>query len=73
MPINRNKLRLVYLTYDEMENLAHLVQMHLTEEGTPKILTRIPLSERYGESLRGSVEKLDKRLREIHDAEADGE
>lgn len=56
---------IVYLTYDEMMSMLQLAQMHLDSDGTPKILTRIPLSEEFGKDLRSVSKKLDDKTNEI--------
>ena len=56
---------IVFLTYDEMMSMLQLAQMHLDSDGTPKILTRMPLSEEFGKDLRSIAKKLDKQTDEI--------
>jgi hypothetical protein len=71
MPIDPKKKRIVFLTHDQIWNLKNLSEMHLNENGAPKILQVYALSEEYAESLKSAVLALQKVLNEIWEAEGD--
>jgi DUF917 family protein len=69
MPIDKNKKRIVFLKYEEIRNLVILAQMHLDAGGAPKVLQQYPLNEEYVQSLKTSIDAMEKILEEIREAE----
>lgn len=65
MPVDKNKKRIIFLTHDQIMNLSVLAKMHLDANGAPKALQIYPVSEDWAQSLRESIEVLDKTLEEI--------
>lgn len=63
------KNHIVYFERDHLAAIAQLAQLHLDENGTPRILTRIPLSEEFGRQLREVLEKINSKLDQIEEAD----
>jgi hypothetical protein len=73
MPVDKNKKRIVFLKHDEIVNLLTLARMHLDSGGAPAALQKYPLSEEYAQSLKVSIEAMEKVLEEIWEKEDDSQ
>ncbi|MFG2268123.1 hypothetical protein [Streptomyces sp. NPDC048720] len=71
MVVDKNKKRIVFLEHDTIVDLVHLAKMHLNEDGSPKVLQQVPLSEEYAASLRKAVDSMEKVLKTIWEEEDD--